>query len=291
MSSWICNSLGCMDKTLYTLKKLLKLYKHNDYDHEHILDIFKMIHLIYYTNDYRPKYLPNPYSKLYLRYDDRYSYTIRKNIENDIISTIEYIIQHFNDYNDEKLINDVKTYFNQIQFNRNISILEYGALNKYYSDSNYNDYFVKSHGKLIDNYFVKLQEEQSIEEKKQQEQQKQEIKMEKEKYEKNGVVNCAVCNEDLKEVDNCVQCENGHKFHKVCPDFKEQKYDIIKCPTCRSINLKPCVTIYSMFKGGVFIKSKTKKSRKGDKNLKKKKMSYKKKKMSYKKKKMSIKKI
>lgn len=59
---------------------------------------------------------------------------------------------------------------------------------------------------------------------------------------------CPICDLYTND-DRCRVCEMGHKFHNFCYD--DQRTETIKCPTCRSTNIKPCKENYDdTFSGG-----------------------------------------
>lgn len=66
---------------------------------------------------------------------------------------------------------------------------------------------------------------------------------------KNAV--CPVCNKEITEKTNCKVCENGHKFHAICPDYREiQQVELRECPSCRNKELSDCVDHLNTFSGG-----------------------------------------
>jgi hypothetical protein len=87
------------------------------------------------------------------------------------------------------------------------------------------------------------------------------------------VAECPICFEKIND-ESCRVCENGHKFHNICPSL--QNNEVTKCPSCRSEVITSCNNInkYNDIASG------RKKTRKRIKSYKKRKVikSYKKRK-------------
>ena len=56
-----------------------------------------------------------------------------------------------------------------------------------------------------------------------------------------------ICYEEIKDVNNCVSCKNGHKFHNTCISQTQNKN---VCPVCRNDKITKCKNTNNVFSGG-----------------------------------------
>jgi hypothetical protein len=54
------------------------------------------------------------------------------------------------------------------------------------------------------------------------------------------VAECPICFEKIND-ESCRVCENGHKFHNICPSLRNN--EVTKCPSCRSEVITSCNNI------------------------------------------------
>jgi hypothetical protein len=86
------------------------------------------------------------------------------------------------------------------------------------------------------------------------------------------VAHCPICFEKIND-ESCRVCENGHKFHNICPSL--QNNEVTRCPSCRNEVITSCNNInkYNDIASGVITRKRIKsyKKRKGIKSYKKRK--------------------